>query len=146
MSDANKQVMKRVFNEVFNQHRVELIPKLYTEDCIGYDPANKSELHGRAPLTEVVEGYRALFPDHQYEIHNMVAEGDHVCVQWSVKINSKKFQDDFSIPGMSLCELRDGKVHKVIQHWDNLNLFKEIGVVDRHIDLDFAVKAFQKTK
>ena len=139
MSEANKAVVARAFEEVLNGNRLELIPELYAEDFQGCDPANDCDVCGCETLAALVDGYRKAFPGHVYELHELIGEGDHVCARWTIRSNSERFSEGFKLEGLSLCEVRDGKIAKVWQHWDNLAFLQEMGVVERDLNLAEAV-------
>ncbi|MCP4385666.1 MAG: ester cyclase [Hyphomicrobiales bacterium] len=126
MSDNNKAVIRRMFGEVFNQHRLDLIPECYAEDFCGTDPANGRDIEGHQDLIGLLETYRQAFPDHQYTLHEIVADGDHVAVRWTVQLALPGDHPDVEVEGISMCEFRDGKVVRVWQHYDNLGLLNAI--------------------
>lgn len=129
MSDQNKTVLRRIFEELFNDHRLELIPELYADNCMSCDPANDRDMQGMDDLLMLLEGYRTTFPNHKYTVHNIISDGDFGCVRWSVDLDTKSTDRRLNIDGMSLCKFEDGKVSAVWQHWDNLGFLKEMGAV-----------------
>ena len=84
MSEANKALIRRIFDEVFNKRQHQLVPELYCDDCVGHDPANAADIVGHDNLIKLLEGYATAFPEHRYEILDLVAEGDKVAVRWCV--------------------------------------------------------------
>lgn len=136
MSEANKALMRRIFDEIFNQQNHELVRELYCEDCAGHDPAVTACISGHDALIALLDGYRAGLPGHRYEILDMVAEGDKVVVRWKVHVpECPKKWPDFSVEALSLCTIRHGRVHDVHQHWDNLGCLKALGAVDRDMSV-----------
>ena len=140
MSDANKETITRVFLELFNEHKLELIPELYAETCLGCDPANGQDLCGHDAILKLLEGYRAAFPRHVYELHEVFAEGSWVCARWSVITDPDDANDDYRVNGISMCQFEDGKICKVFQHWDNLGFLQKIKAVDSEICVPAAVQ------
>lgn len=129
MSDHNKTVLRRIFEELFNEHRLELIPELYTDNCEGCDPANDRNMLGKDDLLMLLESYRTTFPNHKYTVHKIISEGDFGCVRWSVDLDTGNNDPKLIIDGMSMCRFENGKVCAVWQHWDNLGFLKEMGAV-----------------
>ena len=63
--EANKQIVRRLINEVMNARRLELLDELYA-----------SELAPRA--RRWIAPFQASFPDMHMEIVDLIAEGDQV--------------------------------------------------------------------
>ncbi|MEP3276214.1 MAG: nuclear transport factor 2 family protein [Stappiaceae bacterium] len=129
MEADNKSVVRRVFEEIFNQRRFDLIPTLYCGDCEGMDPANPSGVCGHEALTDLLTLHCKTFPDHRYTVHQIIAEAEYVSVRWSVTGLGRKVAQGATFEGLSLCEFRDKKICRVWQHWDNLGLMQAMGVV-----------------
>ncbi len=136
MSEANKEVVRRVYYELFNNDRFELIPELYCEDCVARDPANTQTLNGHDTLLELLRAYRTALPNHQYEVLDLVAEGDKVCIRWMVDVDTER---DLEVEGLSIVRFRDGRICEIWQHWDNLGLLKKLGAVDPDVNVADAV-------
>lgn len=136
MEAENKGVIRRVFEELFNKRRLDLIPELYCEDCEGMDPANPSCIRGHKALADLLTLHTHTFPDHRYTVHQVIAEGDCVCVRWSVVGLGQKVAADRAIEGLSLCEFSRGKIRKVWQHWDNLGLMQALGTIQSDIKVE----------
>ena len=77
---ANKAVVRRLFDEVWNGRRLDAIDELYAPDYVvdyrPYAPVRR----GRDAVRAMVEGAWQTFPDYHEELLAMVAEGDHVSV------------------------------------------------------------------
>jgi predicted SnoaL-like aldol condensation-catalyzing enzyme len=141
MSEANRTVLRRVFLELFNEHRLELVPELYTEDYVALDPANRVQMSGHQALIDLVTAYRTNFPEHRYELHELVAEGEIVCARWSVFPNSDKMRSDYKVDGLSHCAYSGGRISKVWQQWDTLGFLQEVGAVSLDVSVAAAIKA-----
>ena len=63
--EQNKQIVRRLIDEVMNDGRVEAIDELYTSNLAG-------------PARRWIEPFRASFPDLRMAIVALVAEGDTV--------------------------------------------------------------------
>ena len=135
MSESNKALMRRIFNEVFNEANHELVRDLYCEDCVGADPAVGETIEGHEGLIALLEGYRSGLPDHKYEILDMIAEGDKVVVQWKVHTPASSKWSEFSVEAISICTIKEGRVHHVVQHWDNLGCLKALGAVEPNLSV-----------
>jgi predicted ester cyclase len=79
-TEDNKRTVIRLFDDVWNGGRTDLIPELYAEDFVGdyrpYAPLRE----GHAGVRTMVEGAAATFTDYHEELLAMVADGDRVAV------------------------------------------------------------------
>ncbi len=142
MSEENKKTIRYIFEVLFNEHRLDEISDYYCEDCTGIDPANDEMLTGHASVEALLKGYRAAFPDHRYKVHDVIGEGDSVCVRWSVGELQNDAGQSFDIHGISLCEFHDGKISRVWQHWDNCGFLKQMKAIPDDATVAGAVQAF----
>jgi predicted ester cyclase len=77
---ANKRTVERLFDEVWNECRLDIIDELYAEDVvIDYRPYAPLR-EGRDAVRAMVEGAWSTFPDYHEELLALVAEDDRVAV------------------------------------------------------------------
>lgn len=78
VEEQNKALVREVTEQIWNQRRVELIPRYYSLDYVAdyrpYVPLRK----GHDGVKGMVEGACATFPDYHEEIRQLIAEGDFV--------------------------------------------------------------------
>jgi steroid delta-isomerase-like uncharacterized protein len=79
-ADANKALVRRLFDEVYNQGRVEAADELIAQ---GYISHNRLELEVLGPegIKHAARTQRAAFPDQVSVIEDLIAEGDKVVVR-----------------------------------------------------------------
>src|SRR5262245_55060012 len=82
ISDENKAIARRLFDEVLNAHSVALCDDLYDPNYVA-----NSLPHGFSPDREGVKQYHRqyfqAFPDMHLIVDGMVAEGDLVAVRYT---------------------------------------------------------------
>jgi len=135
MSEANKAVVRCVFDEIFNNRNFELVPELYADSVTGVDPANGGDLVGHDQLIELLRSYDKALPGFAYTVHALIADGDFVAARWSVENPKSENAPATHTEGISICQFEDGKIKKVWQHWDNLSLLKDLGQIDLKINV-----------
>jgi steroid delta-isomerase-like uncharacterized protein len=76
--DTNKRLARRVVEDVWNRGNRAAVEELYAADVVnlGLPP-------GRAALLDGLAATRAAFPDRQWAVEAVVAEGDTVVVRWT---------------------------------------------------------------
>ena len=135
MSAENKALLRRWFDEVWNQGRASSIDELLASDAIihGLGPA---DLHGPEAFRAFHAAYRNAFPDIAIQIDDIVAEGDLVAVRWSARgthrgdglgFAATGRQTQFS--GMVFARARNGKLIEGWNSFDQLGMFNQLGIV-----------------
>lgn len=80
---ANKEVVRRLYRDLFTRGRLELTDELMSEDYVNHDPPA-----GRGNTREDVRATAASFHDRLVgltaSIHRIAAEGDLVAVQGTI--------------------------------------------------------------
>lgn len=78
-SEQNKAVVTRVFEEVVNEKRLDVIPELYSPAVIDHDPLPGTG-EGLQGIRDSIGGLIEAFPDLEVRIEDMSAHGDYVVV------------------------------------------------------------------
>ena len=80
MSEENKQLLRRWFEEVWNKGRAEAIEEMFAENGIAHglsdDPS--SPITGPSGYRPFYATFRRAFPNIMVVIDDMIAEGDKV--------------------------------------------------------------------
>ena len=84
VSDGNKTLVQRFFDEVINGGNIDLIDELLTDDFVEHE-----ELPGLEPtrdgVKEFFRSFRNAFPDGSFTPEEMIAEGDTVAVRVTIR-------------------------------------------------------------
>jgi steroid delta-isomerase-like uncharacterized protein len=134
-TETNKATVRRMIEQVWNEHRLDLIEEFFSEDVIAHAAGY--------PLSSGLEAMRAAtamglnaFPDQQLTIGGEIAEGDIVAAHWTATGTHKG--EIFGIPptgnqfthaGMTFYRLANAKI---VETWflaDYLSLMQQLGVV-----------------
>jgi predicted ester cyclase len=86
MSEANKELVRRHFEELWNRQDLAVADELMAEDYLEhalapFGQAEPGRVNGPAASRETAEWLLAQFPDLHMTIEAMVAEGDLVAVR-----------------------------------------------------------------
>ena len=79
--DAHKAAMKR-FEVMINTADSSIAKELVADDAPFFTPASSTPLYGGEGYLSVVHWMRRSFPDVQWKLEEMVAEGNVVAVRW----------------------------------------------------------------
>ncbi|QHT68479.1 ester cyclase [Rhodocytophaga rosea] len=84
VTDANKQLVMRHFNEVINQKQLSLIPQLFAENFYSVAP-NGDIVTGRDHLAQYLGNFFTAFPDLHITLEDILAEDDKVAARVTVQ-------------------------------------------------------------
>ena len=137
---ANKAIVTRFIEELWNQRKLALADNLFAEDCVthqlrfGNDPAGAPR--GPAAMKHHVADWLAAFPDIRFTIEQTLAEGDRVmtqCVARGTHLGSW-----LGIPATGkIITIQMFVVHRIAdgliaEDWvliDSLGVFQQLGLV-----------------
>jgi steroid delta-isomerase-like uncharacterized protein len=137
MSEANKVLVRRWFDEVWNQGRVETIDELFAANGIGYGLGDtEAPLHGPAEFKPFVANLRGALPDIHMTIDDIVTEGDRVTVRITIEGTHKGGQLGVApsgkrvrIAGIVIVRIANGQIVEGWNSWDQLGLLRQIGAL-----------------
>ncbi len=136
MSEGNKNVVRRLFEEVWNKGNLQVTDDLFTPNYTHHDSSTPDV--GRGPESEKkrVALYRNAFPDLRLTIDDIIAEGETVVARWSCRGTHKgdlngiaPTGNHFNITGVSIARFTNGKMSEGFVNWDALGLMQQLDVV-----------------
>src|SRR5690348_18503701 len=72
----NKALVRRLYEEVFNQRNLALVDELCTTTHVFHNPP--TTLHGPEEFKQFLSLYLMAFPDARFTVEDELAEGDRV--------------------------------------------------------------------
>ena len=136
MSEGNKNVVRRLFEEVWNKGNLQVTDELSTPNYAHHDASTPDV--GRGPESEKKRAtlYRTAFPDLRLTVEDIIAEGETVVARWSCRGTHKGDLNGIAptgkrvnITGISIARLTNGKMSEGFVNWDALSLMQQLGVV-----------------
>ncbi len=136
MSEGNKFVIRRSFEELWNKGNLSLADELFTPNYEHHDASSPD--FGRGPESEKKRAalYRTAFPDLQLTIEDIIAEGQTVVARWSCRGTHKgdlsgiaPTGKQVTISGVSIARFTNGKMVEGWVNWNALGLMQQLGVV-----------------
>jgi steroid delta-isomerase-like uncharacterized protein len=134
MSEANKALVRRWFDEVWSKGRVAAIDELL---------ANHGVVHGLGADAHGPEGFkifhaaqRSAFPDITVQVDDIVAEGNMVAARWSGTGTHRGDGLGFAATGrqvrfngMVFVRVENGQLVEGWNVFDQLGMLQQLGVV-----------------
>src|SRR5882724_5051348 len=135
---ANKALVRRWFEEVWNKGRAEAIDEMFAADGIAHGLSDDAEnpLRGPADFKPFHETFRGAFPNIEVIVEDMIAEGDKVAARCSVR--GKHTGDHLGVAasnapveftGITIVRVKDGKIIEAWNNFDFLKMNKQIGAI-----------------
>jgi steroid delta-isomerase-like uncharacterized protein len=78
--DALFEPVRQLFEQVWNQGRLELLEAIAAEELVLH--AGRNAVSGRATLRTIIGDFLTGFPDVKHRIEDLVIEGDRVVTRW----------------------------------------------------------------
>ncbi|MBS1806432.1 MAG: ester cyclase [Acidobacteria bacterium] len=118
MSTANRELVHRWFEEVWNKQREDAIDEMFAADGKSYGfPERNSVLIGPDKFREVHRSFLSAFPDVHVTVHETICENDRVAVTWVATMthlgDSLGFTPTLqkvSLDGCSVLSVRNGHI------------------------------------
>jgi hypothetical protein len=76
MSEENKALARRWFEEVFDAQNFDVADEITAQDSVNHDPTLTDLPSGSEGDRHVVNLYHGAFPDAQITVEDQIAEGD----------------------------------------------------------------------
>ncbi len=128
--EANKAVVLRLYNECFNQGRLDVADQVISPRLAAPDPDRGAGPEG---FKATASGLRAGFPDIHFTIHDLITQDDRVAVYWTWEgthrgpfANIQPTEKHVHLEGMVLYRFEDGKVVDVKAMFDRLNVLQQL--------------------
>lgn len=138
MSEENKAILRRWFEEVWKKGRSDAIDEMFSDHGIahGLSDDEARPLTGPTGFKPFHEVFRGAFPDIEVVVEDIIAEGDLVAARCSVR--GKHTGDHLGIAasntpvqftGMSFVRIKDGKIGEAWNNFDFMKMNKQIGLI-----------------
>jgi steroid delta-isomerase-like uncharacterized protein len=134
-AEANKAVVREFIEQVWNEHRPDLVEKYMSDDFRHYDAPGITD---RADIKNFVAATLKAFPDFKVSIEQEVAEGDLVVHRQTVGGTQTGAFELFGLPatgkpvsivGLYIFRIADGKIAELWGTSDALSMMQQLGVI-----------------
>jgi steroid delta-isomerase-like uncharacterized protein len=136
MTDLKSTVIRRYFEELFNQGRVELVNELLHPEYVNHSPGSPDLPRGRDGVAIVVRALREGMPDLHYTIDDMVVGADAVAVRATMTgTHTGNFfglapsGKAVRVSQMTIEHFRDGQIVSHHRQTDDLSMLRQLGAL-----------------
>jgi predicted ester cyclase len=138
MSEENKALLRRWFDEVWNKGRADAIEEMFDEYGIAHglsdDPSNP--IRGPQNFRPFHTTFREAFPNMVIVIEDMIAEGDKVVARCSVRgrhegnfLEKAATQSPVEFTGIAIVRIANGKIVEAWNNFDFMTLHRQVGLL-----------------
>lgn len=136
MSEQNKNVVRRTFEDLWNKGNLSLADQFFAPSYDHHDPSTPDV--GRGPESEKKRAtlYRNAFPDLRLTVEGLTAEGETVVARWSCHGTHKGELNgiaptgkQFTISGVTIAHFENGKMIEGWVNWDTFGLMQQLGLL-----------------
>lgn len=134
----NKEIVRRLNDEVWEGGKVDLIDELYTENHHEHNAALPEDIHGREGNKEKLQMFHTAFSDITVTTEDLIAEGDKVVVRDRFSgVHDGRFMDAeptgnrVEVPGMVIYRLEDGMAAEAWVQADMFGMMQQLELVPR---------------
>lgn len=135
MASQDTQRIVDLVLQLWNTGNPEIANQLYTDNSEREDPNRSEPTRGGREIAQYIALVRTAFPDFKLEMKEKIVDGDHIASHWTCTGTHKG--DFLGIPptgkrvevnGMTLAQVKDGKVVRERVYFDRLGMLEQLGV------------------
>jgi steroid delta-isomerase-like uncharacterized protein len=137
MAQDNVKIMRRWFEDVWNNGKTATIHELMAPEAVGIGQGGPEvAIKGPHEFQVFVEKLRGAFPDIKVTIEDAFESGDKAVARWSATMT--RTGDHLGLPasnkkiritGISMVQVANGKIVAGWDNWDQMTMLKEIGAI-----------------
>ena len=137
MSEKNKALIRRWFEEVWNQGRSDVIDDLLAEDAVihGLVDGAGNPVNGLDGFHDFHTQFRGAFPDLIVSVDDTIAEGDMVVARCSVRgrhmgnhLGFAATNAPVQFDGVAITRIENGKIAEAWNHFDFAQMNRQLGL------------------
>jgi steroid delta-isomerase-like uncharacterized protein len=139
MSDENRALIHRWFEEVWNKGRAEAIDEMFAADGIANGLADEKGAplqRGPSGFKPFFQNFREAFPDIEVIVEDTVAEGDKIAARCLVRGTHKGDSLGFAatnqpveFTGICIVRIKDGKIAEAWNNFDFMSMSRQLNAL-----------------
>lgn len=134
MSAENKAIVHRLYEEVWNKRRLELVDEIISPSHALHDPNVTGSAIGPEAYKRQVTRFVTAFPDLRFTIEDAVAENEKLVVAWTISgthqgafMGIPATNKKVSVEGITINHIVNGKIMDSYVSWDALGMIQQMG-------------------
>ena len=135
MSVGNKQVVRRWFEEVWNQQKTESIARMMTPDAVVHG-LGAGSMTGPAAFAAFQQAYVSAMPDFRIVVEDLIEEDDRVVARWRATgtltgpgLGLTPTGKQINLLGVTIARIHDGQIAEGWNAFDTLAMHQQLGTL-----------------
>ena len=136
MSADNKAIVRRLYEEVWNKRKLEIISEIISPSHALQAPNISGSSIGPAAYKRNVSLFLAGYPDLRLTIQDIISEKEKVVACWTMSGTHKgdymgvpATNKKVSVDGITIHHIANGKIMDSCSNWDALGMMQQLGAV-----------------
>jgi steroid delta-isomerase-like uncharacterized protein len=129
-TEDNKAIVRQAFAQT-NAGNIDAAVAVTAPNCL-----LNGQPFGREGDRARSQAMLAAFPDVQYDLHELIAEGDKVVVRYTMRgthqgemMGIPPTGQQVAMEGITIYRLQDGQIVEIREQYDGLGLMQQLGVI-----------------
>jgi steroid delta-isomerase-like uncharacterized protein len=131
LTNEERNLGARWFEEVWNQQRREAIEEMMAPDAVLHEAGRDSV--GPAAFHEFYDRLNSAFSNIRITVHDTIIDGDRACLRWEASL--KHTGDGLGLPptqktihvtGITIVRIANNKLVEAWQNWDMMGMMEQI--------------------
>ena len=128
---ANKALVRRYLADVLSAGRLDLLDQLLSPDFVDSTPGAPKDVRGPEIIRSAQKRAREIFPEVEYTVEDLVAEGDKVVARYTVRATSRGSGSSpgrpIEVTGVTIFRIAEGRIREVWIVNDQIEMFLQLG-------------------
>jgi steroid delta-isomerase-like uncharacterized protein len=138
MSQDNKDLVRRWFEEVWNKGRADAIDEMLAADGIVYGLSDESgsPLRGTVAFRAFHQTFKSAFPDITVVVEDAIAEGDKVAARCTVRgqhmgdsLGFAATERPVEFTGIAIVRIENGQIVEAWNNFDFMSMNRQLGTI-----------------
>ena len=133
-TEDNKALVRRFYEEVFNQRNLALVDQLFTTNHVFHNPP--TTLHGREEFKQLLSVYITAFPDARFTVEEEIAEGERVASRYTFRgthqgelLGIPPTGKQVTVTGIIINRIVNGQSAEGWLNFDALGMLQQLGAL-----------------
>ena len=134
MSEDQKNVIRRVFEEVWNKNDLSYVDQVYAANYVAHVAGAPRDIEGPEQFKQFVALHGVLTSDLRFTIEDQITEDDRVATRWTSTaipaaglVSVPGDSQTITVTGISIHRFADGKIVESWDNWDLLTIHQALG-------------------
>jgi predicted ester cyclase len=128
---ANKELVRRYLGDVMSAGRLDLLDQLLSPDFEDSTPGAPKDVRGPDLVRAAQQRAREIFPQVEYKVDDLIAEGDKVVARYTVRATSRGSGSSpgrpIEVTGVTIFRIAESKIREIWIVNDQIEMFLQLG-------------------